>query len=239
MEKFLNKNLGGFIKKELPFLLPVIRPIRNRLLMLRYRNLSTEAVFTEIYQKQRWYQSHHPLGSGSDLVNKETTCSKLPKLFRELQVSSLLDIPCGDFNFKEVNLDFLSYTGADIVEDIIQQNNTKYAKKNKKFVKLDIIRDLLPKVDLVLCRDLFIHFSIDNIFKSITNIKKSGSRYLLTTSHISRKENHNIVTGLAHPVNLLVPPFNFPEPLKIINDENSYYPECWDKRLLLFKIVDL
>ena len=39
-----------------------------------------------------------------------------------------------------MNLDHLDYTGADIVDEIIEDNK-KYEKKNLKFIKIDIIKD--------------------------------------------------------------------------------------------------
>ena len=153
----------------------------------------------------------------------------------------MLDIPCGDFNWlKEVDLDFLSYTGADIVSDIIHQNNERFAKKNREFIQMDILTDELPTVDLILCRDLFTHIPLHDIFKAINNIKKSHSTYLLASSHILHpgvKANYEIITGQHRPINLLLSPFSFPKPLTIIDEKISLKER--NKRLLLWKISDL
>ena len=59
-------------------------------------------------------------------ANWKTLRNELPNLLQEFKVESMLDIPCGDFYWlKEVNLDFLTYTCADIVEHIIQENNIR------------------------------------------------------------------------------------------------------------------
>jgi len=198
--------------------------------------MTNEDVFTEIYRTNFWNTNESRSGPGSDLIQTKTICKQLPKLFKELEITSILDIPCGDFFWlKEVNLDFLNYTGGDIVEDIITQNNLEYSKKNRRFVKLDLINDKLPKTDLILCRDVFPHFSFANIMESIKNIKKSGSKYLLTTSLISKKKNQDIITGDWRPLNLLAPPFNFPKPIFIINEHCSEKSSP-DKSLLLWKI---
>ena len=177
---------------------------------------SNKLIFTEIYQKNSW-GGKSKSGQGSDLNQTETIRKELPNLFRELKVSTILDIPCGDFFWmKEINFDFLSYTGADIVEELVISNTKKYSKKNRNFIKLDITKNLLPKVDLILCRDLLFHLSFDDIMRAIQNIKKSGSSYLLCTSNINVKKNSNITTGLWRPLNLQLSPIFLPKPLRVI-----------------------
>lgn len=233
-----------FIVTRFPFLVPVLKPVYNKWLKARYQSMSTEAIFTEIYKKKRWTNvgSISRSGPHSELATTETIRIELPNLFKNLGITSLLDIPCGDFNWlKDVDLDFLSYTGADIVSDIIHQNNERYAKKNREFIQMDILADELPTVDLILCRDLLVHIPLHDIFKAINNIKKSHSTYLLASSHIPRpsvKANYDIITGQWRPINLLLSPFSFPKPLTTI-DEKISTEKLQNKRLLLWKITDL
>jgi hypothetical protein len=164
----------------------------------------------------------------------------LPKLLEELQIKSMLDIPCGDFNWmKEVNLGSCYYTGADIVHEIISNNKSKYATPGREFIWADITSSLLPRSDLLLCRDCLVHFSYCDIGRAITNIIRSGSKFLLTTTFPSRT-NEDINTGLWRPINLEAPPFSFPKPMQLINEncseENGRY---YDKSLGLWKISDL
>jgi len=232
-----------FIVTRLPFLVPFLEPVYHKWLKARYQSMSTEAVFTEIYKKKRWVfvDSISRSGPHSDLSTTETIRIELPSLFKNLGITSLLDIPCGDFNWlKEVDLDFLSYTGADIVSDIIHQNNERYAKKNREFIQMNILTDELQTVDLILCRDLFPHIPLHDISKAINNIKKSHSTYLLASSHIVHpgvKANYDIITGQYRPINLLLSPFSFPKPLTIIDEKISF--KGINKRVLLWKITDL
>ena len=71
-----------------------------------------------------------------------------------------------------MKLDHLDYTGADIVDEIIEDNK-KYGKKNLKFIKIDIIKDNLTKYDLIINRDCLVHFDNNEIFETLNNIKKS------------------------------------------------------------------
>ena len=197
-----------------------------------------EKIFTKIYRNNSWGGISRS-GRGSDLFQTKTIRVVLSELFKSLNIKTILDIPCGDFFwFQELKYDFESYIGADIVEDIILENNRRFQTNNRKFVKLDITKDPLPKVDLIFCRDLFIHFSIPNVFFGIENIKRSKSTYLLSTSHTGTFRNKSIKTGEFHDINLLRPPYFFPEPIKIIDEKN---PEEFDvgRSLLLWKISDL
>jgi len=225
--------------------LPSINPIN------RYRNqkakklkekfsVSTaEWVFTKIYQKNLFKGNESRSGPGSSLEQTEIIRKKLPDLINELKIQSMLDIPCGDFFWlKEVDLNFIQYTGVDVVDDIISSNNKKYAKQNRNFIKLDILEDDLPKVNLVLCRDLLVHFSFNDIKKAVNNIKKSQSKYLLTTSFPNLKQNNDIITGEWRRLNFQIPPFSFPNPMKYIL-EKCTEKNCPDKSLLLYQIKDL
>ena len=204
-----------------------------------HRFHSNESIMEKKFKKKSKLESCS--GVGSSLAVTETIRSQIPELLNELKIKSILDIPCGDFNWlKVVNLDIISYMGADIVSDIIQHNNEKYSADNKKFLRLDILKDQLPKVDLILCRDLLVHFSFKDIKRALENTKKSGSVYLLTTSFVSKNENIDIKMGEWRPLNLEKPPFLFKPPLKIINE--NYQGEgkkFTDKSLCLWKISEL
>ena len=205
----------------------------------RLSGRTAESVFTEIYQKNLFKGNESRSGSGSNLEQTEIIRKELPDLVAELKIQSMLDIPCGDFFWlKEVDLDSIQYTGVDIVDDIISSNNKKYAKQNRNFIKLNILEDVLPKVDLFLCRDLLVHFSFDDIKKAVNNIKKSGSKYLLTTSFPNLKQNNDIITGDWRKLNLQIPPISFPNPIKHIL-EKCIEKNCADKSLLLYHIKDL
>jgi len=231
--------LRKFIETKTPFLIPILRSILYEFLKVKGRFITTEKIFTDIYDENKWGDEESCSGPGSSLAQTEIIRNKLPELLKEYNILSILDIPCGDFNWmKEVNLDSISYIGADIVEKIILAHNKKYSKENRKFIKIDILKDELPRTDLIFCRDLFIHLSNKDILKAIENIKKSRSKYLLVNSYTMTTKNRDIPTGRGHPINLSIPPFSFPSPLKILDEEQSGEPDK-NKKLLLFEINDL
>jgi len=196
-------------------------------------------VFTMHSQDTRyWGSDESRSGEGSTLKQTEVIRREFPRLVATYQLQSVLDIPCGDFNWmRTVDLN-ISYTGADIVDDIVLANQQKYAGNNRSFVKLNLTRDDLPKVDLLLCRDCLFHFSYKDIFLALNRIKHSGSTYLLTTTNTGLSQNRDIVTGEFRRLNLQIPPFSFPKPLLLI-DEKCPNPQIPDKHIGLWRIADL
>jgi hypothetical protein len=199
-----------------------------------------DKTFTAIYRANRWEDKDSRSGPGSNLTQTEAIRQAIPVVVKSIHCASLLDIPCGDFYWmSKIDLD-LQYIGADIVTDIIASNQSIYARDNRRFVQLNIISDPLPKVDLIFCRDCLVHFSYAHIFDTIKNMKSSGSTYLLTTTFTKRTNNVDIGTGAWRTIDLQRPPFNFPPPLQLIDEQcterNGAYA---DKALGLWKIADL
>ena len=65
----------------------------------RLRGLTTEEVFTKYYEDQLWGSEESVSGCGSTIANTEELRTTLPQLLADLNVSTLLDVPCGDFNW--------------------------------------------------------------------------------------------------------------------------------------------
>ena len=179
---------------------------------------SAEEVFGSIKENNVWGGSESLSGPGSEDVQTMALENELPKLLIKYEINSMLDIPCGDFNWmKKVILPYvsdyeLSYIGADIVDALIKENAKKYSSERISFLTLNLISDDLPNVDLVFVRDCLVHLSYSDISKALHNIKKSGSKYLMSTTFINHRDNHNIPTGDWRPINLQKTPFNFPQP---------------------------
>lgn len=141
-------------------------------------------------------------------------------MIQELGVQSLLDAACGDFNWMRhvVNERLQEYIGIDVLPDLIQDNREAFGGPNRKFLTLDITRDELLKVDLILCRDCLVHFSFTDVAEAIRNFKRSQSGFLLTTSFPNHDKNEDIATGNWQPLNLQRYPFYFPPPIRVINE---------------------
>lgn len=228
------KKVKNLVKDVFPGLIPIVRWIRIKVQKFRH----PEPVFTEIYKKNAWGDAESLSGPGSNLAQSKIIRTELPGLILELGARSVIDIPCGDYYWmREVQLDVDRYIGADVVGELVEENRRKYGNSKTEFVCLDITRDKLPQVDLIICRDLLVHFNYRHIFRSIKNIKKSESKYLLTTTFVGHDKNEDIITGEWRPISLVKYPFNFPDPVKMI-DEN-YTVGSSRKCLGLWRITDL
>ena len=200
-----------------------------------------EPFFTEIYQNNYWQNEETRSGEGSTVAVTAVIRANLPDVLKSFNISSMLDVPCGDFNWmKHIDLRNVDYIGADIVKPLIDKNNALYNREDRKFYTLDILSEPLPKVDLILCRDLFVHLSEKNIIKALKNCKKSGSKFLFTTTFTLQEENIDTSNKPIHwrKINLEKAPFNFPKPLLTINENSHEYGQS-DKCLCLWKISDL
>ncbi len=205
----------------------------------KLRNVSTKEVFTEIYNSNHWKSSESISGPGSEIKQTESLINDLGKLLIDMNIVSVLDLPCGDFNWmQKVDLSKIDYVGADIVEELIKRNTRNNKdKKNLKFIVLDLITDPLPKSDLIIVRDCLVHLSYKDINSAIKNIRSSGSKYLLTTTFTNYRPNHNIATGSWRPLNLQEKPFNFSPPILIINENYTEgNGEYKDKSMALWDI---
>jgi hypothetical protein len=162
----------------------------------------------------------------------------LGNLIRDLSIQSVLDAPCGDFNWmQDVSLDGVSYTGCDIVADLISANSAQHGGRARSFRVLDFTVDPVPCADLILCRDALVHFSYQHVFAALKHFHDSGSKYLLTTTFQDTLANVDIVTGWWRPINLEVPPFDLPEPFLTLPEEsNDLYDDkvlaLWDLQAL-------
>jgi hypothetical protein len=204
-------------------------------------DLPLEQRFARIFTTNLW-SSESRSGLGSELQATAGVREQLPRLLEALDAGSLLDLPCGDFGWlSAVALD-LDYTGGDIVADLIASNQERFggAGSRRRFVRLDLTADPLPRADVVLCRDCLVHLSFDHIRLAFENLRRSGSTWLLTTTFLDHHENTDIESGDWRILNLTSPPFNLPTPEGVLVEgcvecDGAYA----DKALGLWRIGDL
>lgn len=194
-------------------------------------------VFTDIYRTNRWGSDETRSGPGSEVQRMKRVITQLGELVRDLEVRSVLDAPCGDFNWMQhVDLHGADYLGGDVVAELIEANRVSYGGPRRDFQLLDFTAQPVPCVDLILCRDALVHFSYQHVVEALTRFRESGSRYLLATTFSRTRANTDIVTGWWRPINLSRPPFELPQPLRVIGEEafNDLYDDkalaLWDLR---------
>lgn len=235
------KEFKGNVKSRFPALYGFVKKVYYAGSKVLLNKPQHEIVFNKIYKTNAWGDPDTYSGAGSNTTNTAVIRERLPLLLKELGVRTILEIPCGDFFWmKDLPLDVDRYIGADIVRDIIAANKKKFECPGKIFIVLDILSDSLPTVDLILCRDCLAHFSHNNIKRALTNMKKSNSRYVLTSTYTSRNENPDISTGSFRPLNLQIAPFRFPAPITVFNEQCMYGNGVYfDKSLGLWEIKNI
>jgi len=239
----LMRKIGYIIRgiKEFPFLNGLYRVYTEYKIARGYKGRKGAEVFTEINTMNKWSGSDSVSGPGSDLTQTQVIIKEIPQLLQILGVKTFLDIPCGDHHWmKEVNLSEIQYIGGDIVSSIVDASNQLYGNSTKQFMVIDLTQDIVPPADFLLVRDCLVHLSFHEINSVLANLKRSKVTYLLTTTFPHTRRNYDITTGNWRPLNLLNPPFKFPQPRKIINEHcTESYGQYQDKSLGLWKIKDL
>jgi hypothetical protein len=211
--------LKALLKARLP---------RSYTLYLQGREHFAAHIFTKIYRTNHWGDRWSVSGPASSLLATERIREPIQRLIQDLELGTILDIPCGDHMWmSQVNLGSCSYVGGDIVDELLEKTSQRYRGSGKQFVALDITKGRLPKADLVLNRDCLVHFSFRAIGRALRNIKSSGSKYLLTTTYPNLVTNEDIRTGSWRPLNLTAAPFHFPEPILLIRDDYED-PRDWE-----------
>ena len=226
------------VKHRAPWLVPIYSYFCwNFVIRPRWRKMGM-AIFTEHYRRNGWGNGESVSGEGSTVEQTAVIRAALPNIVRDFQIQTMLDIPCGDFNWMKLLELPVQYTGADIVAEIVAENQRRFGNPARAFARLDLTADALPAADLILCRDCLFHLSYDHVSKALANIKRSGSGFLLTTTNTRLARNKNIVTGEWRRLNLRLPPFSLPAPLLLI-DEKCPNPASPDKHIGLWRISDL
>jgi SAM-dependent methyltransferase len=226
-------NIKQRLARHFPGAINALRRLHRK----TWRLMSMEYVFTKTHEHGGWGCGESVSGKGSSLAETRGLRTELPILLKELSVTSVLDIPCGDFNWmKEIAPVIPQYVGADVVRDLVDRNNQRYASANVRFVFADAMKSELPRVDVIICRDMLVHFPFRELFRTLRNFKASGSTFLLATTFTSHETNTDIDIAEWRPLNLQRPPFNFPKPVRLIVEGCETKP---DKSLGLWRLQEL
>lgn len=187
---------------------------------------------------------HHPesaSGEGSTLAETSALRRALPALIRDHGVGSILDLPCGDFNWlRHVDLSHIDYLGGDIVPRIVERNSRLFSSESRRFQVMDATKDVPPQADLIICRDLLIHLSLEDMSRVLRRFVQSGSSWLLTTHFAGTWENVDIESGDFRPVNLCAGPFHLPRPVRVVSEDSrmggGVFP---DRAMALWRVADI
>lgn len=132
--------------------------------------------------REKWAGNESVNGPGSTLALTENLRQELPRIFRDYNIKTMLDLPCGDWAWmKTVPLDSVDYLGWDVEPTLIEQNK-ELERPGIRFEEVNAltVHDF-PKVDLILCKDFLYHLPTKWVLVVLLKAILSGSRYLLAT----------------------------------------------------------
>ena len=208
---------------------------------IRHGQRSDQEVFSSIYESRYWGDGESGSGHGSSVTQTNKLIEVLPGMWRSLGVKTVLDLPCGDFNWMQrLDLSGFNYIGGDLVESVIESNRRKYETDHIKFQCLNLVTDSLPNADLVFVRDCLVHLTYEQIQNALDNICRSNIKYLMTTTFIEHNWNIDIITGQWRPLNLQREPFSLPNPDELVVEGSTVGgDEFADKAMAVWKVSDL
>lgn len=197
--------------------------------------------FTRIYERNLFKGGESCSGKGSTVEQTVGIRRELPSLIKRHRVTSFLDAPCGDCNWiAKMDWSRIRYTGVDVVQELVVKNDKKLKCSGMHFDHADLCTSPLPNVDLIFCRDCWVHLDFRQISECLSNFKRSGSRLLLTTTFPQTTRNRELGRHIWRPLNLQTAPFFFPEPLEMVvegctEDDGRHA----DKALGLWRLEDI
>jgi hypothetical protein len=225
--------LNEYLNRRIPVLKTIVRAVMPHGIRARFaarkfsltiEDASYSNTFANIHRKNWWGSKESISGCGSELNRTVTIRRELRQWINANGIRSIFDAPCGDYNWMNdvIRTSEVRYLGGDIVEEIINTNNSKFASADQiSFAVFDILRDTLPDVDAWVCRDVLFHFPNDAVATVLKRFHQSKIRFLLTSHFKDTTEHPDITFGGYRPVNLCRPPFNWPAPHRVIFDGDN------------------
>jgi hypothetical protein len=187
-------------------------PYRNAVRRRKGQDLA--AIFSEIHDRNLWSERESRSGKGSTLAYTAPLRGRLTEVLRTLSIRSMLDAPCGDFNWMATVPfpDGFAYTGADIVPVLIERNQRLHGGSGRRFQVLDITRDPLPSADLFFCRDCLFHLGNEQVLAVLQNFAEGDIPYLMTSTHVNTDDfdNVDVYSGGFRLIDLFRPPYGLP-----------------------------
>lgn len=140
------------------------------------------------FKNVRW--NRHPCGTGSIFKNTETIRMYLPTVIKKYNICSISDAGAGDLSWihsVQWPCDVV-YTAYDIYP------------RHENVIKFDIVSEVLPTADLILCRYVLNHLPPGVFPEAIKRFEESGSKYILLTFDFNPKETPWFETHWGEPL---------------------------------------
>jgi hypothetical protein len=179
-------------------------------------------IFSKIYEDNVWVEKmeqENLSGVGSTKDATSDLVVQLASFLRDVECRQLVDIGCGDFNWMQnVEGDF-NYLGIDVVPQLIEAHQARYANDKRRFICMDATLSAIPSGDVAICREVLFHLSFRDGLLLLNNIKAAGFKYVLLTHDVSIWFNSDIRSGDFRLINLTISPYRLCKPMYQLRDE--------------------
>jgi SAM-dependent methyltransferase len=182
-------------------------------------NFAAARAFVEFgLGEQRKGKRESASGPGSALAAVAQTLALLDETTRELPTQRILDLGCGDWNWMKEAHWYRSksggeYAGWEASSELVDQLERRFGRPGVSFYLKDIVEEVFPPADLLICRDVLFHLPTALALKVVDKAKRTGS-LLLATTFPTQLVNSDIKAYLPiknwgfYEINLDIPPFN-------------------------------
>lgn len=178
--------------------------------------MTLRATFSRIYRDNAWNGVESLSGPGSGDAATRRIREAIAQLVEDLGALSVLDVACGDGYWMP---DVPGYLGIDVAPPAIARAQTLHPARAYRVA--DIRDGTWPAFDLVICRDAIQHLPLDDGVAVLEAIRRTRSRALLVSTYIDG-ENVDVGVGGAFRPDLTRPPFDLPQPERLICDGYAY-----------------
>jgi SAM-dependent methyltransferase len=162
--------------------------------------------FAKIYDENEW---QYGSGVGSLPLNNIEYLEFLQLFIKSNEIQTVVDYGCGDWQSSRF-LDWgeVAYLGLDVVESVVRRNRELFARGKISFEMVAPGKGI-PRVDLVVCKDVFQHLPNEMIAECILQFKRNARFVLITNDEWPEEErtNEDIQEGGWRPVRLDRQPF--------------------------------
>lgn len=130
--------------------------------------------------------------------NLRSSITYLPELLKLIRAKTVFEIGCGQSHIWETP--GIAYIGGDICGDLIDDNKRNYP--GVAFIRMDAVRDEIPKSDVIIAKDLFECMPNAEVRLILQKIYNSGSKWLIASTDPRTKNKPNTDEGIYRNINL-------------------------------------
>jgi len=185
-----------------------------------------QQIFSNIYKNDIWFGGS---GAGSDPKYAMPYLKLLQEYFNDTRFGKIVDLGCGDWQLmKRISIPRRkSYVGYDVVQQVIDENNKKFAKPNVQFIAISGLKEIENiKGDLLIAKDVLAHWPNSQVQYFLAKILPNY-KYALITHDVSNrfgdKSNIEIKLGDYRPIDITSAPFNLKNTTVVLEYDSLGY----------------